>query len=400
MFPNNSYTPSQSGTSSQEQRSQFAHSHSHPVQFNGSPFSVAGMSNQGAGSPSLRGGPLGMSMGSSLGVGSPLSEGLSQSRSHYQPGYLMSLQSSPPSGTRHEDPPMVQTKAKLNHTFSGGAIADFGMDSMFESSRPRQTLADEDAPPTASVNDIINEIPEASSNRFSQRVRRSRASLFRPSHPATPKSSQSSGSQPLYVVVFGYPPDKYSVTVEYFRSLGDTTEPNQSPELVNAFRIGYLNPAEAIRAVRKNGEIIGGSWMVGAKWADPAQAEVLLGASLARSTAQSPDFFPAGPNASSISPPASNIFGSSPPPERMSVDEVIPRLGTPRGAEPSTPTVGTPIRLAPSASAFRRGGPSTPSIAAKATQPTQNPAQASVSTVQQSPSKGVLGQVSDLIFGW
>lgn len=30
---------------------------------------------------------------------------------------------------------MVQTKAKLNHTFSGGAIADFGMDSMFESSR-------------------------------------------------------------------------------------------------------------------------------------------------------------------------------------------------------------------------------------------------------------------------
>ncbi|KAI0675477.1 hypothetical protein C8Q78DRAFT_1066259 [Trametes maxima] len=393
MFPSNSYTSSQSSVGSQEQRSQFSHSHSHPVQFNGSPFSVAGMSNQGAGSPSLRGGPLGMSMGSSLGMGSPLSEGLSQSRSHYQPGYLMS---SPPSGARHEDPPIVQTKAKLNHTFSGGAIADFGMDSMFESSRPRQTLADEDAPPTASVNDIINEIPEASSGRFPQRVRRSLSS-----HPATPKPSQShTNSQPLYVVVFGYPPDKYSVAVEYFRSLGDTTEPDQSPELVNAFRIGFMNPAEAVRAVRKNGEIVGGSWMVGAKWADPAQAEALLGPSLARSTIQSPDFFPAGPNANTISPSASNIFGPSPPPERMSVDEIVPRLGTPRGVEPSTPTVGTPIRLAPSASAFRRGGPNTPSIATKAVHPAQNPAQAPISTTQQSPSKGVLGQVSDLIFGW
>lgn len=67
--------------------------------------------------------------------------------------------------------------------------------------------------------------------------------------------------------MFGYPPDKYSVTVEYFRSLGQTTEPEQSSDLVNAFRIGYLNPAEAVRAVRKNGDIVGGSWMVGAKWA-------------------------------------------------------------------------------------------------------------------------------------
>ncbi len=29
----------------------------------------------------------------------------------------------------------MPTKAKLNHTFSGGTVSDFGMDSMFESSR-------------------------------------------------------------------------------------------------------------------------------------------------------------------------------------------------------------------------------------------------------------------------
>ncbi|KAI0763788.1 hypothetical protein BD413DRAFT_201647 [Trametes elegans] len=414
MFSSNSYSSGQTSGSGQEQRPQFQHSHSHPTQFNGSPFSVAGMSNQSAGSPSIRSGSLGMSMGSSLGMGSPLSEGLSQSRSHYQPGYLMSANqssSSPPSGTRHEDPPMVQTKAKLNHTFSGGAIADFGMDSMFESSRqrPRQTLADEDAPPTASVNDLINEIPESSTSRFPQRSAfepsQNRASLFRSSHPTTPKPAASpaqTNTQPLYVVVFGYPPDKYSVTVEYFRSLGETTEPEQSTELVNAFRIGYLHPAEAVRAVRKNGDIVGGSWMVGAKWADPAQAEVLLGSSLARSTVQSPDFFAASPDVN-MAPPsasASNFFAQSPSSSRMSVDEVMPRHGTPRNAEPSTPTVGTPIKLAPSTSAFRRGGPATPSAALRPNVPLQNLVPANGSTVQASPSKGMLGQVSDLIFGW
>lgn len=73
--------------------------------------------------------------------------------------------------------------------------------------------------------------------------------------------------QPLYVIIFGYPPDKYSVTVEYFRALGETTEPEQNPEIMNCFRIGYMHPAEAMRAVRKNGEVLSGSWMIGAKWA-------------------------------------------------------------------------------------------------------------------------------------
>ncbi len=92
MFPSSSSFPSSSTTGTgQEQRSQFphSHSHSHSVQYNGSPFNVAGMTNQTAASPSIRGGSLGMSMGTSLGMGSPLGESLSQSRSHYQSGYLM-----------------------------------------------------------------------------------------------------------------------------------------------------------------------------------------------------------------------------------------------------------------------------------------------------------------------
>ena len=95
MFQSSStFQSSTAGASNQEQRSPFQHSHSHPVQYNGSPFTVAGMSsmsnlNQSASTPNVRGGSMGLGMGSSLGAGSPLGESLSQSRSHYQPGYLM-----------------------------------------------------------------------------------------------------------------------------------------------------------------------------------------------------------------------------------------------------------------------------------------------------------------------
>jgi hypothetical protein len=76
----------------------------------------------------------------------------------------------------------------------------------------------------------------------------------------------------LYIIVFGYPPDKYSLTAEYFQSLtgggsASVSDPDPHAEIVNCFRIGYRDPADAMRAVRKNGEVLGGSWMVGAKWA-------------------------------------------------------------------------------------------------------------------------------------
>ena len=123
---------------------------------------------------------------------------------------------------------------------------------------------------------------------------------------------------------------------------------------------------------------------------DPLQAEALLGASLVRSTVNSPEF--AGPDNTEVVGPSQSLnFNASS--SRMDVDE----LG-PRHAEPATPTVGTPIKLAPSASAFRRPGTGAP-VTPAALQPTAL-APASASGAQQSPSKGMLGQVSDLLFGW
>lgn len=60
-----------------------------------------------------------------------------------------------------------------------------------------------------------------------------------------------------------------------------------------------------------------------------------------------------------------------------------------------TTVVGTPIKLAPSVAAFRKGN------APAAASPAQKMAPVSTVTPQgTSLNKGVLGQVADLFFGW
>jgi len=281
---------------------------------------------------------------------------------------------------------------------------------MFESSRPRQGLADEDAPPMTSVNDMMNEIPpDSSGTRFQSKTPfnspLSRSVLPQKSHPTPPfhmshsasfshSSSAQDQSQPLYVIVFGYPPDKYSTTLEYFRSLGgdigQTTEPIQNTQIVNCFKLGFNNPADAIRALKKNGEVLGGCWMVGVKWADPGQADAVLGTSLARG------LLPVYDNIS-IPSPSGQADASSP----MAVDEGFSNPSTNaspmHGGFSHTPTVGTPIKLAPSVSAFKKTGRDSVPRAGASSEPGANRLQ---QTMQSSPSKGVLGQVSNLIFGW
>lgn len=288
---------------------------------------------------------------------------------------------SPSANQRFDDMPIVQTKAKLNSTLSRTPTREFGKDPMFESSRQRQT-SDEDAPPTASVNDILN-----STYTDAPTYQRS-ASNFESSMSRTPQHSSHQPPEPLYVIVFGYPPDKYSVAVEYFKQLGETTDPDPNTEISNCFKIGFKHPGEAMWAVRKNGEIVSGSWMVGVKWADPAQAERVLGQSLARTTTA---YLPT-PDVSSPSDPVpvDPFFGSS---------RVSNQHSGSRSPLSGTPTVGTPIRLAPSASAFRKPGQGQGGLkpATSGQQPATTPA--AVGT-PGTPSKSVLGQFSDLVFGW
>ncbi|KAI9508185.1 hypothetical protein F5148DRAFT_1357234 [Russula earlei] len=311
-----------------------------------------------------------------------------QSRSGYQSGYLMvqCLSSSstsqnnisPPTHQRFDDMPLVPTKAKLNSTLSRAPTSEFGKDPMFESSRQRQT-SDEDAPPTASVNDILN-VTYTGNPSYLQRS----ASNFNASISQAPQVAPHQAPEHLYVIIFGYPPDKYSVAVEYFKQLGETTDPDPNTEISNCFRLGFKNPVEAMWAVRKNGEIVGGSWMVGVRWADASQAERVLGQGVTRSA------YSLVPDVSSSS--------DTPLPNSTGASRLSPQLALsgPRLTQSNTPTVGTPIRLAPSTSAFRK-----PGQAPKATTntPGSQPAAPVVGT-PGTPSKSMLGQFSDLVFGW
>jgi hypothetical protein len=49
--------------------------------------------------------------------------------------WLCTLQNLPQGKQRVDEAPVVQTKAKMNQILSRGASTDFGMDSMFQSSR-------------------------------------------------------------------------------------------------------------------------------------------------------------------------------------------------------------------------------------------------------------------------
>ncbi|KAF9454478.1 hypothetical protein P691DRAFT_808620 [Macrolepiota fuliginosa MF-IS2] len=275
----------------------------------------------------------------------------------------------PQNNQRVDDIPIVQTKAKLNNVLTRGSASEFGMESMFQNTRQRQTFADEDAPPRSSIHDIPNEIyADSSPHGLPTKNSTLDASHLGRRHTRTAPATQT--SQPIYVVVFGYPSEKYPSIVEYFKSLGNSTEAEPNTEILNCFRIGYHDAADAVRAVRKNGEVFAGSWMIGAKWAEPAQAEAILGQPLLRSSI-------------SGSSMENNSSGGA-----MAVDEPT------QSPFSTTPSVGTPIRLAPSTSAFRKAGaPSKPTTPLPA-RPTGVPATTAPT------NRGVLGQVSDLIFGW
>ncbi|KAJ7177390.1 hypothetical protein C8R43DRAFT_1193390 [Mycena crocata] len=281
---------------------------------------------------------------------------------------------SPTGAQRVDEAPVVQTKAKMNHASPG----------VPQDTRQRQTLADEDAPPMNSVNDIPTEMcADSSFQPRNSALNSALNSSFARKRPPPTTPASFSTTPMLYITVFGYPPDKYSLTVVYFASLGATSPPEPHLEISNCFKIGYRDPADAMHAVRKSGEVLGGNWMVGAKWADAAQAEALLSQPVARHAS------PEAGGAMAVDGPGYGAAAAA--------------AAGPGYGGMSTPTLGTPIKLAPSASAFRRGATSTPNP--KPTPPAAPQAgwgggAAPAAPAPSTPNKGVLGQVGDMIFGW
>lgn len=84
---------------------------------------------------------------------------------------------------------------------------------------------------------------------------------------------------------------------------------------------------------------------------------------------------------------------TSPPRAQMQTSQVQAHTDGNAMVVDSAATVGTPIKLAPSVAAFRKAPAPAPQKSAH-TMPVP------VVNAQQSPAKGVLGQVGDLLFGW
>ncbi|CAG7847208.1 SubName: Full=Uncharacterized protein {ECO:0000313/EMBL:CCA66784.1} [Serendipita indica DSM 11827] len=170
--------------------------------------------------------------------------------SGYLPGYLLSASqgmSLPEGVQRYEDPPLLPSKSL--HVAPGTFGAETGDQHM-----SRQQPLDEDAPPTQSVLDELDTIP---TNRDPFKT------------PARNRTHQRSTTNKEWhdVIVFGFPQDKISAAIKLFTSIGETQEPQPGPEGANWFKISYKHEWEAARAVRKNGELMNGQWMVGVKWA-------------------------------------------------------------------------------------------------------------------------------------
>jgi len=304
-------------------------------------------------------GNVGYSSWAASGAPGGMTDPFTHSRSHYQPGFLMSVTQSntaPPGGQNIEEPPIIPTK--FNPSASRSSPSEFGLESMFErtkSRRPRQPTSDEDAPPTTSINDMVD---ESHINPF-QRRDTPTGSPRRQPQPV----QQSQPSHVIYLNVFGYPLDRYESVAKLFKNLGDTTEPEPS-ENGMWFTIGFRQVWEAERALRRNGKLMDDSYMIGVARANGSMADAPM-----------------------EGPRLSGVPGS--PPQQADTatpakDGIVPAFSLGRS---STNSVGTPLPLAPSTAAFK-----TPSA-----RPKPSPQQAPQTGVSES---STLSKISDMVFGW
>ncbi|EFP76582.1 uncharacterized protein PGTG_02043 [Puccinia graminis f. sp. tritici CRL 75-36-700-3] len=154
----------------------------------------------------------------------------------------------------------------------------FGSTSKMPNSIKSKRISDameDDAPPKESLLD--EEASNSKSSRHDHSGHRSLASSLTThlSNQANNQSShvdqapQTSSSVGYKVHIFGFTPSQQSFVMEHFSSIGELVcPPELSAEGGNWATLSYKHNTAAQRAVRKNGEILGGIIMIGCKFAD------------------------------------------------------------------------------------------------------------------------------------
>ncbi|KAG9103646.1 hypothetical protein FRC06_009150 [Ceratobasidium sp. 370] len=288
----------------------------------------------------------------------------------YVPGYLLSTtQGKSVAGfSNYNNPPLLPEPVARDH----GSAAPFGTGSIYSRPPPKSRdrtapIVDNDAPPTESLLD-------GSNFNFAHQPHSSR-SLAVSSAPNTNQTPATLHSHTggVALTVSGFYPDRAHGVVAQFVAIGDCAPPEMAPEGGNWFRIVYVNPWDAARAVRRDGDIINGDMMIAVRLVDPSQASLFS------------DSLPHPPVAISSSPPE--------------FTPKSPVQSTPGGF----PTLGRAAMLAPATSAFKSTAPVSAQSRPRATAaPGADWGVKSQGEAQEQPQQqqGIMGRVSDLIFGW
>lgn len=224
-----------------------------------------------------------------------------------------------------------------------------------------RTEMEEDAPPTSSLtesasSDSLTDFPAP-------------APSVSPLPSTSPLVSHSAPSPAGYALhLFGFPSTSLSLVLSHFAQFGDILETTPSPSGGNWVTITYAQPWAAARAARRNGELLGGVLMIGVQVVDEDSLRTSLG------------------------------------PEQPVETKVAAPVRAP------TSGVGKPVVLG-SGSAFRPVAPTPPRRGFFGTgEPGLEGADPHASLfreknrqavlAQGQGQKGVLGKVSDMVFGW
>ncbi|GAA6051342.1 hypothetical protein JCM3770_004492 [Rhodotorula araucariae] len=359
----------------------------------------------GYGSPF--GGAGGLQSANGGGAGTP------GAKRNYLPGYLsggaaaQQAESTPPqamSDDRAWDSPARRTSV------SGSPVARFGGGSLFGgrdatpskspkfapyTAPPRASAykqeIEEDAPPIASLNEFDSGDQsglqaDSSMNGLSRSPANDPTASPFASTSALPHPGASSASSSGYAVnIFGFPASALELVLDHFSQFGEVMSTTPSTEGGNWVTVVYVQPWAAARAARKNGEVLGGVLMVGVKAVDED--------GLKRALAGEASGEHSGNASGAPSRPQSAPVGASTP---SGVGRPINVLG-PQAAFKAQPT--------PTRKGFLGlgGGASTPNAAgadSHASLFAEKSKQAVLAQQQGQGQKGVLGKVSDLVFGW
>ncbi|KAF8596765.1 hypothetical protein BDV93DRAFT_610729 [Ceratobasidium sp. AG-I] len=294
----------------------------------------------------------------------------------YVPGYLLSTtQGKSVAGfSSYNNPPLLPEPVSREHA----PATPFGTGSLYSRPPPKSRdrtapIVDNDAPPTESLLD-------GSNFNFSQHQHQhqSQSSRAAPSVSVPGSSSNPTGLHAhtggVALTVSGFYPDRAHGVIAQFVAIGDCAPPEMAPEGGNWFRITYVNSWDAARAVRRDGDVINGDMMIAVRLVDPSQAS-LFGDALAPRM----------------------VTSSSPPEPSPKSPNMIP-------SSSGFPTFGRSATLVPSTSAFRSTAPA--SAQARPTAATAPGADWGVRNQQEGAEKegaqqqGIIGKVSDMIFGW